>query len=179
VNERANNQFNAIASTDLIQLMNGKAVSTISILTNLDLGRSGWQIFNDCSRKDIWFVQNDSNYENDQRCWGVNYSITSQTSNFKPSRGVNLQQWFINHDATIPGIAVYSFFRFANSGKFITYKIFENPELAGIAPEPGVTWANSRWHLDVVSRDPARVAYLEQFKARYASLYTELKKQFR
>jgi hypothetical protein len=69
---------------------------------------------------------------------------------------------------------MYSFFRFADQGKFLNYKIYENPELAGFAPEPGITWENSLWHRDFVSKDPARVAYLEQFKARYAGIYTEL-----
>jgi hypothetical protein len=179
VNEKPNNQFNTTASTDLIRLVNGKAAGWLNISTNLDLGRSGWQLFDLCSRKDIWFLQNDANYESDQRCWGVNYWVYSQTATYTPTRGVNLQQWLINHDATMPGIGVYSFYRFADQGKFLNYRIHENPELAGFAPEPGITWENSAWHPDVVSKDPPRVAYLEQFKARYAGIYPELSRQFR
>jgi hypothetical protein len=60
----------------------------------------------------------------------------------------------------MPSVGLYPFYRFAYPGKFVNYKIHENPELAGFAPEPGVTWANSLWHRKLVSRDPARVAYL-------------------
>jgi hypothetical protein len=179
VNEKPNNQFNTVAATELIQFANGKVVGSLHINTNLDLGRSGWQVTEQCSRKNIWFLQKDADYENDQRCWGINYSIFTQTSNYIPTRGTNLQQWLISHNAAPPSVGVFSFYRFADQGKFLNYKIYENPELAGITPEPGITWENSAWHPDVVSKDPARVAYLEQFKARYAGIYTELAKQFR
>jgi hypothetical protein len=179
VNERSNNNFDTVAATDLIQFSNGKIVGSIHINTNLDLSRGGWQLSEECSRKNVWFAQKDSNYENDQKCWIINYATFPQTSKYKPTRGVNFQQWLISHNASPPSVAVYSFFRFARPGKFLNYKIYENPELAGIAPEPGITWENSAWHPDVVSKDPARVAYLEQFKARHASTYTELSRQFR
>src|SRR3954466_8063249 len=123
VNEKPNNQFNTIAATDLIKFADGKVVGSLNINTNLDLGRSGWQISDQCSKKHFWFIQSDANYENDQRCWGVNYAAFSKTSSYKPTRGVNLQQWLISHNATIPGVGVYSFFRFANQGKFLNYRI--------------------------------------------------------
>jgi hypothetical protein len=179
VNERTNNNFETIAATDLVQIANGKLVGSLNITTNLDLARTGWVLSNECSRKNVWFAQTDSNYENDQKCWIINHATFPQTSSYKPTRGVNLQQWLISHNSAPPSVGVYSFFRFARPGKFLNYKIYENPELAGVAPEPGVTWENSAWHSDVVSRDPVRVGFLEQVKSRHASIYAELSKQFR
>jgi hypothetical protein len=179
VNERQNSDLLTFAATDLIQFVDGKIVGALNINTNLDITRWGWRPLNECSGKNAWFVRNDANYDNDQRCWIINHVAIPQTSKYIPTRGVNLQQWSISHNAAPPSVAVYSLFRFADQGKFLNYRIYENPELAGFAPEPGITWENSAWHPDVVSRDPTRVAYLERLKARHAGIYTELSRQFR
>jgi hypothetical protein len=181
VNERLNSDLLTFAATDLIQFVDGKIVGALNISTNLDNSPKlpGWRPLNECSGKNAWFVRNDANYVHDQRCWIINHVAIPQTSKYTPTRGVNLQQWSISHNAAPPSVAVYSFFRFADQGKFLNYRIYENPELAGFAPEPSITWENSAWHRDVLSRDPARVAYLEQVKARHAGIYTELSRQFR
>jgi hypothetical protein len=86
VNEKQNNNFDAIAATDLIQFVDGKPTGSLYINTNLDLTRSGWQLASECSRKNVWFSQQDANYENDQRCWIINYATIPHTNSNESRR---------------------------------------------------------------------------------------------
>lgn len=179
LNETRNSQNATIASLTLVNIVYGKLVGHIAIDTNVDPGQGGWDPYRYCARKDLFFLQTDANYAKDQACWGINHVVMDATSGYRPTYGLNIRQALAERDIAMPRLVIDTTFRFANDTAFLTYEILLNVAAFGFPTERETTWANSPWHRDLVSRDPKRLGFLDEVKARHAAFYPALRSQFR
>lgn len=180
INEAGNNNFQVIASIVLWGFVDGKPTMGISLKTNLDLASTGWSNHPLCSRKDIYFIQAEANYHNDQRCWGVNHTVYARTSNARPTMGTEVRQWLRERGFEMPNLMTSVLFHLADRTKFLTYEVAFDPVAYGFQAEPGGTiWANASWHRDVVGHDPNKKGFLDKLVAQGKDLYPMLRRNFR
>ncbi|WP_143272975.1 hypothetical protein [Azospirillum palustre] len=179
LNESNNNQFNVNATVTMTNIVNGRLLGYISVSTNVDLGRNGWQSHKFCSRKDIYFLQFDSDYQREQACWGINHFIVSPTGTYTPTYGKNIQQALAEKGIDMPKVMIDTLFRVANEHSYINYEILLNAEFYGFSSAGESNWASSPWHKDLIAKDPKRRQFLEQVKEQYQGFYPILKSQFR
>lgn len=179
LNESSNNQFNTTTTVSMLNIVNGRLQGYISVSTNVDLGRNGWQTHSFCFRKDIYFLQFDSAYQREQACWGINHHIFSPTSNHSPTYGKNVQQTLAEKGIDMPKVMINTLFRLANEHTYLNYEVLLNPEFYGFSSAGESNWASSPWHKDLIAKDPKRQQFLEQVKEQYQSFYPMLKSQFR
>lgn len=176
--EQRNNIGATIGYLTLGNIVGNKFYGYVTIDTNVDMGRSGWTSSDMCSRKDLYFLKSDADYPMEQACWGVNHMAMKKTSTYNPMIGKSIGKHLGDINQEIPSVMIYSFYRFANENKFISYSILYNPEIYGIST-PRTEWADSPWHRDVVQSDAQRKAFLEKVKKENEKYYYDLKPQFR
>ena len=44
-------------------------------------------------------------------------------------------------------------------------RVWLNPDIAGVTPAERGSWQNSAWHRSLLTKDPQRVAYIDEVKA--------------
>lgn len=179
LNETRNNLNNVTASITMASIVNGRFRGMVAISTNIDPNANGWQLSKFCARKDLYFMQSDTNFQKEQSCWGINHHIVAATSSYRPTYGKNIRQVLAEHGIDMPSVMINTTFHFASESAFLTYEIALNPVAFGLPADQRTSWADSPWHRDLIARDTQRQAFLDQVKARYAPLYPTLAAQFR
>lgn len=174
LNEFKNNSNSILATVTLASFAGDRLSGYITIDLNADMSSSGWTPHQFCRRTDVYFIQKDADYGNEQACWGINHYIFDKTSTYKPTQGKSIQAYLAARGQTMPGTMIYALYRLADRSNFLTYVVHVNPSLSGFADETG-KWADSSWHKDLVAASPQKVAYLDAFKAKAAPLYAAMK----
>lgn len=179
LNEANNNDRHLIAHVALLNVVDGKMQGYITISTNVEFSKNGgWQPIEFCSRKNLYFLNVEANYPNEQSCWGINHVLREPTSSYAPKYGKNVWQVLSEQGLTMPRLLIDTVFRFANRPSFITYEIYLNPEFYGFPVSGETSWASSPWHKDMVARDPKRQQFLDRIRTQYAAFVPVLRSQF-
>ncbi|PWC52313.1 hypothetical protein [Azospirillum sp. TSO22-1] len=175
--ETRSDHNNVISEVTLSSIQNGRYQGFVSIRTNQDPARNGWQPYAFCSRKDVYFIQLDANYKHEEACWGINHQRMEETSKYRPDEGRNSRQVVADAGLAMPKTMIATHMRVASSGWFVTYDIFLNPTYFGFGDE-GANWASNPWHKDLIARDPRKVNFMEQLRSRHAPIYAALRSTF-
>lgn len=115
-------------------------------------------------RKDIYYVEINSNSEGDPfDLWLVNHSVIKLS--VKRQANKELYEYLKQRNISIPKLMIQSFHVKTGSkdkGKYLRVEYYYNPELEGFDSSYENDWDTSAWHPLRVSKNPAKVAYLNK-----------------
>lgn len=153
----------------------GRIVTEMVIVsTNVDAAGAGWPTNGVCSQNNMLFNTVVSNAANHQECWGVNHHVWRESVDFKPTLGVNMQQFARNLGLEFPATTLANFFRLANKSAFVNFHHYVNPSAFHVKDQR-TGWAESMWHKDRVFEDPKRVSIVDQMREEGEDLYLRAK----
>ncbi|MDK9722436.1 MAG: hypothetical protein OEL53_14765 [Rhodospirillales bacterium] len=148
----------------LVQTVDGRLNRAILIESNT--GNSlvgGWNRNKEiCDRKDIHHNDSDQNYSiKDTHCWSVNHYVLGRSSSTSKT---TTAFYDYTKDMRRPVAALVNAFYLVKGASFLRALYYLNPEIEGFDPAKQ-DWRTNDWHMDRVSGDPKRSAYVASVKA--------------
>jgi hypothetical protein len=159
----------------LAQLAGNQSLSRwVYINTNDGVDPNGWgRMKSVCDRKNVHFAYSDTmNSPKESECWALNHLVMNPG---KPASqaGIDFYRW--SDHLGRPNTALELVYYFAKHGDYLFVRYCFNPVMAGFPDIRDAVWEGNAWHVDVTSKDPRKVAYLQQLKSIGETLFEKLK----
>ncbi len=177
VDEFRNSDNITLFRITLANIENGKLASWVEFETNVDAAEQGWPYSPVCERKDLIYLEKRANYPHEQDCRWLSHIVFEATSTYTPKKGVNIRQFAQNNNVEMPPVALQEGIRLSDKANFLNVLYLTNPAVFGIAPEYRTTWANSKWHKDLYSRDPKRVEAVNALERELEQFYEAVRRR--
>lgn len=126
-------------------------------------------------------VSNNNKKQKAQDGWFINHMRYSAPNEKASDANRQSFKHLIDNKLVMPGNLIYAQHRFTGpnkQSKYLTYKIYFNPETRGFAPPANAEWASSDWNILKINNDPKKLAFIEKKKQEQSIFHEKLHTAF-
>lgn len=146
-----------------VAVRDGKFLSSIEIMANLDSRRASDWTDEPCKRDNYLWKKSVGRAFSDVNCVSINHVVNY----FVDPTGEFQKILFILKDKDLvppPTIIKVSFIRYSINGGRLMYSFSINPEQYGIARDASIPWGSNSWHKNFINRDINKLEFINRLE---------------
>jgi hypothetical protein len=165
---------NPFTKAYLADIREGRLFRAVYVSTNTEqnrlANRGSYWLADPCKQSDLIHKFETKRSLVDFTCMLINHRVFARTTTDPLSRDARKQMTAFG--ASYATTMITAQFTRATPYHLMEIWYYFNPEIDGFAPSADSSWSGNDWHVDVIGKDPRKVAYVEEIKKWSTAMVT-------